>query len=325
MGKKKKPTFKKTNLPPYKKIPIKKRYWFFLGLCIIVIFAGIIQLTYAFTGGYVEEISKPLPLWKQYQVGFTTVDLPGKYVTHYEYLHGLANVRGDLNLSSTSFSVKNKIHVDIILRPELKEVGYETAKFTVENPPFENSTIVVYDGHKFQKLMDTFPQPFFIVFVGAENIENIEKNNDRFAIINVTRNYDKVYFEGSGDIEFELDGERTILFLDPTQLKEYMALRKEFTSNIISFDILSTPKQPDFPDISSNSTIYAFKHRESYANLLDGKTVLPIDIESEDALDEIILKNIAYATPGFFIIPIGLTFFVMSFNKINKIKNQNTL
>ncbi|MGY5150351.1 MAG: hypothetical protein ACW9W3_09835 [Candidatus Nitrosopumilus sp. bin_68KS] len=320
MGKHKKSTFKKTSLPSHEKSSIKKIYWFFLGLCIVVIFIGAIQSIYALTGGYVEEILKPFPLWKQYQVGFTTVDLPGKYVTHYEYLHGLANVRGDLNLSSTNFSVKNKIHVDIILRPELREMGYETAKFTVENPPFKNSTIVVYDGHKFQKLMDTFPQPFFIVFIGAENIENIEKDNDRFAIINVTRNYDKVYFEGSGDIKYELDGERTILFLDPTQLNEYMALRKEFTSDIISFDIISAPKQPDFPNVSSNSTIYAFKHRESYSNLLDGKTIQSIDIKSEDAFDEINLKNIAYATPGFFIIPIGLAFLVMSFNKI---KNQN--
>ncbi|EGG42790.1 Hypothetical protein Nlim_0345 [Candidatus Nitrosarchaeum limnium SFB1] len=291
-----------------------------LVISILIIIGSGIQLVYSLTGGYIQEITKPYPLWKQYQVGFTTVDLPGQYVTHYEYLHGLANVRGDLKLTSTIFSVNNVINVDIILRPEFKESLAEKAQFTVDNPPFKSSTIEVSDGYTFQKLMDTFPQSFFIVFIGAENIENIEKNNDRFAIINVTRNYDQVYFEGSGSIKYELDGDRDILFLDPNQLSEYITLRKEFTSDPILFKFNSIPKPPDFPEISSNSTVYAFKHRDSYANLLDGKTVQTINMKSEDALSELDQMKITSATPDIVFISIG---FAVLGIVLNKISNKN--
>ena len=296
-------------------LPIKKRYYFLLILIISVIAVSGIYTTYALTGGYIVEITRPFPLWKQYQVGFTTVNLPGSVVTHYEYLHGLGNVRGDLNMISSIFNINNEIKVKLILRPEFKESFAEKAQFMVDNSIIESSTINMTDAFVFQKLMDAFPQEFFIVFVGAENVENIGKYNDRFAIINATRNFDELQFEGSGNIVYELGGTRDILFLDPSQLAEFMKIRKEFTSDTIIFNFPTVPP-PELPEITTNSTVYAFTPRQNYANLIDGTTIQKIEIESDDASSIITQKNIDSATLGLVIIPIMLPFLVILVNKI---------
>jgi len=282
----------------------------------IILIAGLSQIVYAISGGYIQEYSRIFPMWKQYQVGFTTVNLPGVFAAHQQYILGFGIVRGDLTLTSKLFSVNNEIDANLILIPELKETKRIEKNIIAEDVPFESSTLIVSDEYVFQSFLDILPQNFFVIFLGAENVENISKTNDRFAIIEMNRNMNTSQYEGTGTIEYDLSDNRKILFLDPSQLEEFMSLRKEFTSDTIQFN-LDTIEIPEFT-IPPGKDALKINSTESYALLIDGKSTDYINIDTEEAISDLFLKNLAYASPGFLIISIMITLIVTFAIKFSK-------
>lgn len=285
----------------------KSRY-IFISVLIIITVIGSIQIVHSLNGGYIQEKIEPIPLWKQYSVGFPVYNQPGIVSAQAQYFYGLSNIRGDLNLKTTLFSTNNEIDVEVILEPDFLQSMTSTAVFTTPEGELEelleepNSEIV------FSNLMDALPQNYFVIFVGAENIENLE-NNDRFAIIKLTRNSDYPVIHGGGTIMFDLSGEREILFLDPDELSEFLDIRKEFTSDTISFRY-TVKNSTGFTPPSDPDMKYALVSPDAFAFLVDGKTVYTKNIQSADALDNLEIQNLTYAAIGMATVIAGLSIFI---------------
>ena len=228
--------------------------WFVFGMTM-----GILALN----GYFIPESEQPISVSKEYLVSIETLNEPGINTAKAEAITGFVTLTGDIILKSTQFSAQNPIKVDVALYPDES-----------------------FEEHS-DKIIETLPEPFWIFFPDAINIENKEKKNNGFAIINLTKSFDPPKIAGSGTIIFSKGGNNEVLLIEPRELGLISDLINDKFSKPVSFLYTLGSAVPK-GSVMNNTVIYGNEsitiEKAEFSILTSEKVRYFVEIKTADSL-----------------------------------------
>ena len=170
-----------------------------VGIIIWFIF-GISMSFLAIDGYFLKENVQPVSVSKEYLISVETSNETEGIHAKASGLKGFMTLKGTIDLTSTLFSAQNEIKINSKLFPDDSFEGYE------------------------DRVIETLPEPFWIIIPDAKNIINDKIIERDFAIINLTKSYDPPSIVGNGTIIFTKGGNNEIFLIDPQELDKINGL-----------------------------------------------------------------------------------------------------